>query len=171
VTEAPFAIRERTKADLEACTSIAEEVYAADGYPSFLGEGSLGGFIDPDDAFCAWVATIDDRVVGMVTLRPRSAGPSGSLAARELGVEEHRLGFVARLEVAPSARRRGVARALLDVAVAEARRRELTAVLDVVRRDTSAIALYDASGWRRLGDLDLELRDGRHLAIAVYAAP
>jgi ribosomal protein S18 acetylase RimI-like enzyme len=157
--------------DLDACATMAEEVYTEDGYPSFLGESGFRRFVDPDDAISAWVATITERVVGMVTLRPRSAPESGALAARELGVDERQLGFVARLEVAPSARRRGIARALLDAAVEEAGRRRLTVVLDVVGHDTSAIALYDASGWRRLGDHDLELRDGRHLPVVVYAAP
>jgi ribosomal protein S18 acetylase RimI-like enzyme len=164
-------VRPRTDADASACMVLARQVYDTDGYPSFLGDSGLERFIAPQDALASWVATIDDQVVGMVTLRPHSAPASGSLAAAALGVDEARLGFVARLEVAPSARRCGVARALLDTVVADARRRGLVAVLDVVLHDGGAVALYDASGWRRLGEHDLELRDGRHLPVAVYAAP
>jgi ribosomal protein S18 acetylase RimI-like enzyme len=171
VRPAPFDVRVRTPGDLDSCVALAEEVHAEDGYPSFVGDSGLAVFIDPDDAICAWVATIDQRVVGMVALRPHSAPQSAAIAARELGVDEDRLGFVARLEVAPGARRRGIGLALLDAAVDEARRRDRVPVLDVVTRDASAVAMYDASGWRRLGGHELELRDGRRLDIAVYAAP
>lgn len=164
-------VRRRTPADLDACESIAVEVHALDGYPSFLGDGGLREFLMPTDAFDAWVAVLDGDVVGHVVLRPSSAPASASLAASELGVDVHSLAFVARLLVAPRARRRGVAGALLDHAVADARRRGHVPVLDVVRRDAGALALYEARGWRRLGGYDHTMRNGAALPLAVYAAP
>lgn len=166
-----FAIRERRGDDLDRCTQIADEVRALDHYPSFIGDGGLRRFVDPDDALRSWVAVAGDEVVGMVALRPASAPPSATLAARELGVDEARLGFLARLEVAPGARRQGIARALVDTASAEARRLGRVPVLDVVVDDLAAIALFDAMGWHRLGRCELALRSGELLALLVFAAP
>ncbi|HUD69286.1 MAG TPA: GNAT family N-acetyltransferase [Acidimicrobiales bacterium] len=164
-------IRPRTSDDLDDCAAIADEVHDVDGYPSFLGDDTLLSFITPTDALGAWVAIDDDRLVGHVVLRTRSAPASVTLAARTLGVGPEQLGFVARLLVAPTARRRGVARRLLERVIDEAHQRGLHAVLDVVTRDLAAIALYDASGWRRLGEHTMTLRGGASLDLLVYAAP
>lgn len=167
----PLDVRAREPADLAACVAIAEEVRRTDGYPSFLGDGTLESFVSPDDALGTWVAVLDGRVVGTVALRPRSAPASAALATVTLGVEAERLAFVARLMVAPGARRRGAARRLLDVAVGEARRRGLVCVLDVVTHDAAAVELYEQSGWRRLGRNVITLRDGTELPIETFAAP
>ncbi|HTX62108.1 MAG TPA: GNAT family N-acetyltransferase [Acidimicrobiales bacterium] len=166
-----LVVRERVADDLDAVVSIAEEVKALDDYPSFLGDGTLRGFVDPEDAMGAWVATIDDLVVGNVLLRSRSAPVSSELATAALGVEASDLAFVARLMVAPSARRRGVARALLEAATCAAQARGRTVVLDVVEHDAAAIALYESCGWRSLGHRVLTTRSGVELPISVYAAP
>lgn len=150
---------------------MAEEVRAKDGYPTFLGDSTLLQFVDPDDVLGAWVATIDGDVVGNVLLRTRSAPASGRQAAEALGVPETELAFVARLLVAPRARRIGVATRLLDVAVACARELGRTPVLDVVEGDGGAVALYEATGWRRIGEHLLTTRSGLQLPVAVYAAP
>lgn len=162
-------VRTRTAADLGACVALATEVQRVDGYPTFLGDGGLEAFVAPDDVLGAWVAELDGDVVGHVLLRPRSAPPSVILAAEALEVDAAKLGFVARLMVAPSARRRGLAKDLLDVVVLEAHRRGLLPVLDVVTSDTAAIALYEASGWHHLGDRTLTLRNGDDLALRVYS--
>jgi ribosomal protein S18 acetylase RimI-like enzyme len=164
-------IRPRTHDDLDACAAIAAAVHEVDGYPSFLGDDTFASFVAPPDAIGAWVATDDEAIVGHVVLRPRSAPASAELAARELAVSPSRLGFVARLLVAPDARRRGVARQLLERVVDEGRQRGLCTVLDVVTSDVGAIALYDAIGWRRLGSHTMSLRRGGTLELHVYAAP
>ena len=164
-------IRPRTSRDLAACAAIAEFVHDADGYPSFLGESTFGEFVAPDDELGSWVATLDGKIVGQVVLRPRSAPGSVTLAALELEAPPEQLGFVARLLVAPSARRRGLARRLLAHVADEAHQRHLHAVLDVVVRDAAAIALYDACRWRRLGGHTMVLRSGATLDVAVYSEP
>jgi ribosomal protein S18 acetylase RimI-like enzyme len=164
-------IRPRTNDDLDACAAIAMDVHEVDGYPSFLGDDTFASFVAPPDAIGAWVAIDDEAIVGHVLLRPRSAPASAELAARELAVNPSQLGFVARLLVAPDARRRGVARRLLKHVVDEGRQRRLRTVLDVVTSDVGAIALYDATGWRRLGSHTISLRSGGTLDLHVYAAP
>jgi ribosomal protein S18 acetylase RimI-like enzyme len=164
-------IRSRTSDDLDSCAAIAAQVHDVDGYPSFLGDDTFLSFVGPRDALGAWVATSDDTVVGQVVLRPRSAPGSVTLAALELGVAPDQLGFVARLLVAPAARRRGVARRLLAHVVDEAHHQHLHAVLDVVTRDIAAIALYDASGWRRLGGHSMTLRSSASIDLLVFSEP
>ncbi|HLK46113.1 MAG TPA: GNAT family N-acetyltransferase, partial [Acidimicrobiales bacterium] len=116
-------------------------------------------------------ATLDGAVVGHALLRPRSAPPSVELAATELGVDRASLGFVARLLVDPARRRLGIGRLLLDTVVADARARGLTPVLDVVVRDGGAIALYEATGWTRLGGVTMAMRDGGEHDLVVFAKP
>lgn len=164
-------MRVREPDDLDAVVAIAEEVQALDGYPSFLGDSTLRQFVDPPDAIGAWVAELDGAVVGNVLLRERSAPTSAQLAAEALGVEASRLAFVARLLVAPAARRRGVASALLEATRRRARELGRALVLDVVEHDGGGVALYDATGWRRLGRHTLTTRSGLELPVAVYAAP
>ena len=111
--------------------------------PRFLGEGGFDG-VRRARRRAGCVGRGRRRgLVGNVMLRPRSAPPSVELAADALGVAPDRLGFVARLMVAPRARRRGVARQLLDVAVGGARRLGRVPVLDVVTSDAAAVALYE----------------------------
>ncbi len=169
--DARVRVRPRTPEDLDACVAIVTEVHELDGYPSFLGDGGFASFVAPDDALGAWVALDGDDVVGNVARRPRSAPPSVDVAAAALGVGPERLGFVARLMVAPRARRRGVARLLLDTVVEAARALDRVPVLDVVTRDTAAVELYGASGWQRLGDVRLTMRHGEELELHVFAKP
>ncbi len=164
-------VRERTADDLDAVVAIAEEIRERDGYPSFLGDSTLRQFVDPEDALGAWVAERDGDVVGNVVLRTRSAPASSKLAAEALGTEPSELAFVARLLVAPRARRGGLARALLDAALSHGAHLGRAVVLDVVEDDRAAVALYDATGWRRLGQHTVMLRSGVELPVAVYGAP
>lgn len=93
------------------------------------------------------------------------------LAAKALGVGHSELGVVARLLVDPKQRRSGCGRLLLDHATAECRGLGLTPILDVVDRFAGAISLYEASGWTRLGSIDVQLPNGSEMKEYVYAAP
>jgi ribosomal protein S18 acetylase RimI-like enzyme len=171
VAAAVLDVRPRRPEDLAACVALAAEVHRVDGYPSFLGDGGLDRFVDPEDAMATWVATLDGDVVGNVALRPRSAPPSVAAAELALGVGADQLGFVARLMVAPRARRRGIARRLLDTVEGAARHRGLVPVLDVVTRDVAAVALYRASGWQDLGEHTFTMRNGDPLVLRVFVKP
>src|SRR5262249_6101134 len=129
------------------------------------------GFLVRSDAPAAWVAELDAEVVGHVALHTHAAPDVMRLVTARLGIPAEHVGVVARLVVSPRARRRGVARALLDVAVAETRPRGLEPVLDVVVEHGAAIALYEQTGWERLGEAALRLPDGRVLTEIVYRRP
>jgi GNAT superfamily N-acetyltransferase len=150
---------------------MAGQVHHLDGYPAYLPDGDLPGFLVSDDALGAWVMELDGDVVGHVALHPRTSRPVLELASTSLRLPAERLAVIARLLVAPDARRRGIGRALLDVAAGEARSRGLWPVLDVLTDSAAAIALYEDCGWERAGDVRVSFRDGTTFEEAVFLGP
>ncbi|MGD0219333.1 MAG: GNAT family N-acetyltransferase [Acidimicrobiales bacterium] len=152
-------IRPRRDADIGSCVRLAEAVQDADGYPIHV-TGSLRDFLVSRDGLAAWVAERDDTIVGHVALHGRGADAVVSLAAARLEQATDRLGVVARLFVAPDARRQGIGRALLETAAGEAIARGLWPVLDVPPVHDAAVRLYEACGWVRAGLVTSRLGDG-----------
>lgn len=161
-----ITVRPRHDDDLDVLVEVAEAVRDRDGYP---GRGTeLRSFLGSAEALAAWVAELDGAVVGHVALHPRSLPVVMERAAT---VAAPPFGVVARLLSDPNTRRRGIGRALLDVAATEARRRGLHPILDVVTAYEPAIALYDAAGWENAGEVTMRFDDGTVLPSYVYVAP
>jgi GNAT superfamily N-acetyltransferase len=110
-------------------------------------------------------------IVGHVALHRTSSAPVMALAEAATGRPAAELAVVARLLVAPAARRRGIGRALLGTAAAGAVDGGRVPMLDVVPQFTSAVALYEACGWRRVGRVVVALPDGTSLDELVYVLP
>jgi ribosomal protein S18 acetylase RimI-like enzyme len=164
-------IRPRTPADGPALAAIAAETHRLDGYPKYL-PADLEAFIVDPGALAAWVAEDAGVPVGHVALHRHAAAEVMEVARRATGSRtEDALAVVARLLVAPAARRRGLARALLDEATGAAAGMGRRAVLDVVDEHAAAIALYERAGWLRAGRVRWELPDGRPLEGFVYLSP
>jgi GNAT superfamily N-acetyltransferase len=163
-------IRRRRDTDRAGCVALADQVQRADGYPVHRPE-DLAAFVFVPDALAAWCAIEDDAIVGHVALHVRSSPEVVELASRTLGVAPARLGIVARLFVAPSHRRRGIGRRLLDTAAAEARARDLHPVLDVVTAHAEAIALYSTRGWRYAGAVHSHFSPDVELDELVFLGP
>lgn len=130
-------IRDRRPSDLPACVRALLAVHESDGYPMNWPEDPIA-WLSPADGLQAWVAVTDDGdVAGHVMLQGTS---TPSVAA------------VARLFVAPLARGRGFGARLLDQARQWAADRGIDLVLEVTADErSSAIALYERTGWRRIG--------------------
>ncbi len=163
-------IRDRSTFDGKALEAIARETHQLDRYPMYLPE-DLRSFIVNEDALGAWVAVDDDEVLGHVALHRSSAKQVMDIAVLATGFAEDRIAVVARLLVAPAARRRGMGRALLEKATQEAARRGRRAVLDVVEEHKAAINLYESCGWKRVGRVDWSLPGDLPLRELVYVAP
>ena len=148
---------------------IAADVYLKDGYPFYL-PSSLIAFLVDNDALAGWVAESDDTVVGHVALHRRSSDPVMQLASEVLGQPEEDLAVVARLLVDPHARGTRVGRTLLATAASAAAGRGMTPILDVAKRFSPAIALYESAGWQRLGEVNVHFPEGE-VDEYVYAAP
>ncbi len=103
----------------------------------------------PDDA---WDAAALASVLAMAGAEARlaelSSRPLGLVFATVLGEEAE----ILTLGVAPSARRQGIARALLADLFARARGRGATrVVLEVAADNAAALALYESEGFRTVG--------------------
>lgn len=163
-------IRPKLDSDAAACLRLLLEVHDADSYPRYL-PGDPAAFINPPYETAAWVAEQDEVLVGHVALHAAEGDPTLPAAQRATGLPANGLAVVARLLVAPPARRQGLGQALLAHATTQARASGQRAVLDVTRDAAAPIALYEASGWSRLEPLALTFDDGTSLAMWVYLSP
>lgn len=98
---------------------------------------------DPPGMLQAWVAELSEGVIaGHLALQEVSS-------TGEVGAPAHACAEVARLFVAPAARRRTVASALLDRAAEWVDDRGYRLTLHVVDiQQSAAIAFYESTGWR-----------------------
>jgi GNAT superfamily N-acetyltransferase len=127
------AVRERRPADLDDCVRVLRLTHEADSYP-LNWPADPHRWLTPPGLLCAWVA---ERPRGVI---------AGHVALDGVGDCEAEL---SRLFVSPAARRRSVARLLLDRAVAWASARRLRLKLNVVdERRSAAVAFYEAAGWQ-----------------------
>ncbi|MCU1353433.1 MAG: putative GCN5-related N-acetyltransferase, partial [Acidimicrobiales bacterium] len=161
-------VRARTSADLDGCTRLAEEVEQLDDYPGLPTD--LRSFLVSPDALRVWVAEAHGEIVGHVALHSKSSDPVMALAGEATGRGAEGLGVVARLLVAPTARRSGLGRTLLHTAASEAIRQDRWPILDVVTYLQGAIALYEGCGWRRAGQVTVRFDVGE-IDEFVYIGP
>jgi GNAT superfamily N-acetyltransferase len=163
-------IRPKRDSDAGACVRLLLELHRADSYPRHWPKDPAA-FINPPYETAAWVAEHHDALVGHVALHTAEGNPTLPAAQRATGLPTAGLAVVARLLVAPSARRRGLGQALLAHATTHARASGQRAVLDVTRDAPGPIAMYEALGWSRLEPVTLILDDGTALALWVYLSP
>jgi GNAT superfamily N-acetyltransferase len=149
---------------------MAEVVQRGDGYPEAHVPDILA-FLGCPGAYGAWVAAVGPEIVGHVVLNTRSSTPVMELACAVTGRPPDGLGVVARLLVAPSHRRLGIARVLLDTAAGAARSAGLWPVLDTVAHNYKAINLYESAGWALAGKARVTFSDGTQLDEVVYLGP
>jgi GNAT superfamily N-acetyltransferase len=109
------------------------------------------------------------EVAGHVAVNVAEGDPALEVSTRGTGLPPERLIVVSRLFVVKAFRRQGIARALLDRAVAHAHSEGLRPVLDVLEADRAAIAFNTQAGWQRVGVIVFRSRDGEPLPGLVYA--
>lgn len=142
-------IRARRSEDLGPCVVLLRTVHERDHYP-VRWPADPSGWLAPVDELASWVAERDGSVLGHVILRPVVGTDAAEPVAVATGVPVDRIALLARLFVAPNARRGGLARRLVDVVRAEALGRGLLLALDVVDDHGWAVAFYERLGWRRV---------------------
>ncbi|MFG2594514.1 GNAT family N-acetyltransferase [Streptomyces sp. NPDC048462] len=160
-------IRRRHDDDLKACVEALATVYEADRYPARWPDDPAG-WLTPGGLVDAWAAWDGTHVLGHVALTR-----TGPAMAAEAGLAPDELASVSRLFTTASARRRGVASALLSTASAAAAADGLRPVLEVEDGGGAAVRLYGRAGWRlvssRVGDWTTA--DGRTALLHTYIAP
>jgi GNAT superfamily N-acetyltransferase len=162
-------VRTRADTDVAGCVELLERVHRSDGYP-LKWPDDPAAFVTSPEEVGAWVAEINGGIAGHVALHGVAMEPWFALASEATGLGATGLAVVSRLFVSPTARRAGVATALLAQAVAAAYQRGQRAVLDVGANLTGSVALYESAGWSRLGDIVYSYA-GVELDAYVYLGP
>jgi GNAT superfamily N-acetyltransferase len=153
--------------------SVLAAVHAADGYP-LLWPKDPPAWLTPVNLLNAWVAEDGAGVMGHVALCSAVGDAAAPLWSAASSLPPERLGVVAKLFVAPSARGRGVGATLLAHVCAEARIQRLGPVLEVLAHDQSAIALYERTGWRHVASVPTSwarTSDNQAMLLHYYLAP
>ncbi len=90
--------------------------------------------------------------------RRRARHDGDRLAAAPLAPDQSARGYILNVFVEPKHRGQGLARALMDLAMEEARRRGLDHM--ILHATPMGRPLYEAPGWTRTSEMGLSLRDG-----------
>jgi ribosomal-protein-alanine N-acetyltransferase len=162
-------VRPRKEEDLAALVAILEETHVTDGYPMWEEHASGDWLFDPGFE-TAWVALAGDAVVGHIAVK---RGFDSAAIERELGRRAADILGITRLFVGSGARGLGAASALMDVVDTYAASLGLGLALEVVDGSTSAIALYERRGWRRVATESATwfAPDGSNPTVHLYVAP
>ncbi|MFD7721214.1 GNAT family N-acetyltransferase, partial [Streptomyces sp. NPDC059814] len=135
-------IRRRRDDDMKACVEALATVHEADRYPARW-PADPAGWLTPDGLLEAWVAVDGTDVLGHVALTR-----TDRVMAADAGLPPDELASVSRLFATASARRRGVASALLATATTAAAGLGLRLVLEVEDGGGAAVALYERARGR-----------------------
>ncbi|MGW4380792.1 GNAT family N-acetyltransferase [Kitasatospora sp. NPDC004531] len=160
-------IRPRHDDDLPSCVRTLEAVHRADGYPS-VWPARPELWLTPPELLGAWVAADGPALLGHVALT--RADPA---LAAAVGRPSGQLAAVARLFVDRSARRGGLAAALLERAARAAAGAGRQPVLEVESGAAAAISLYERAGWRFVGSGPggWSTADGQPAVVRTYLGP
>jgi GNAT superfamily N-acetyltransferase len=163
-------IRTRRDSDIPGAAIGLVEVHAKDGYP-VEGVDQPTTWLTPPSLIKSWVAELDGRIVGHVSLtRPNGEDAVSLWLNRGQGTEEE-TAVLARLFVIPDARKMAVGERLVHTATDYATERNMRLVLDVMAKDAAAIRLYERLGWERLGVTTHTYGEECQTAAICYVSP
>jgi GNAT superfamily N-acetyltransferase len=154
------AVRVRMPDDMKACIDVLAAVHRSDAYPLLWPEHPER-WLTPRALIEAWVGEEKGSVAGHIALCTVVGESAASVWGTATGVPVGGMAAIERFFVSPQARGRGLGRALLSTAQDEARERGMRCVLEVLDHNSSAIALYEAMGWRRIGSGPAPWAEGR----------
>ncbi|MEJ2888341.1 GNAT family N-acetyltransferase [Actinomycetospora aeridis] len=163
------AVRDRRPADLDALAAALVEVHRADGYP-VEGVAEPRTWLTPPGTLRAWVATLDDAVVGHALAMTAQPAIAAVEAWAQLGGDVATTVVGARLFVAPAGRGHHLGTRLARTLTDWATRHALDVVGDVMVKDTVAIAIYERLGWHRIGSAMHDTGRGDRVPAHLYAS-
>jgi GNAT superfamily N-acetyltransferase len=163
-------VRRRRSGDLAMCGRLLDVVHYEARYPALRPEPPRAWLTHPD-VHSAWVCERLGRILGHVAISEVARDSLSALRWRE--TTEHapsELMAVSRFFVRPAAREQGIGTALLDVAVAEIRRRDRLPVLEMVSSRRDGFPFLASRDWRLVA-IDAWGPKDQDLYICRYAAP
>jgi GNAT superfamily N-acetyltransferase len=141
--------------DLELICRHRHEMFKASGRTDAIVQPSTSAFRDwlkprlDDESYFGWIARlheVDTAGLGMMVIDwpPHPAHPLQACR-----------GYILNLFVDPSCRGQGLARALMEIAMKEARRRDLEYL--ILHATAMAMPMYEKFGWRRTSEMSMTL--------------
>ena len=171
MTPSPPTIRARTDADLDQLAQLLIDVHSTDGYP-------VEGVADPrawlmlGDPLGAWIAEIDQRIVGHVALmKATDDDDAARVWSRHSGTPLSGIAVLCRLFVSPEHRGHRLGLQLTQAATAAAHAVNRTPVLDVMAKDAAAIRLYESLGWTVVANISHQHSGHLEEPASVYRGP
>ena len=150
-----LTIRDRRPGDLQGCADVLRAVHEADAYP-LNWPADPQRWLTPPRLLRAWIAEDADGTI------------AGHVAVQDSVDDRAEL---SRLFVAPAARRRSVASALVRHVRSWAAEHSYGLMLEVAEeRRSAAVDFYEATGWQPVGasDADWATADGRPVRLRRY---
>lgn len=163
-------VRDRRPDDLDAAAAALVEVYRVDGYP-VEGVDDPHAWLNPPGLLHAWVATMDDAVVGHALATTAQSDVAAVAAWIEQGGDIARIIVGGRLFVSPAGRGHYLGTKLARVMTDWAAHHSLDLVGDVMTKDTAAIAIYERLGWQRIGTAMHNTGHGTQVPAYLYVSP
>lgn len=152
-------IRVRRVGDLPELAKVLVRVHAQDGYP-VEGVDDPDGWLRSNNALRSWVAVLGGHAVGQVTLAKADTNDDAARVwVERTGGALTDVATIVRLFVDPSFRSAGAGSRLLSAALKFSATVGRTAVLDVMKKDSAAIKLYERLGGQRIGTFDHHFGD------------
>lgn len=163
-------IRAFTDGDLSGVVAALARVHATDGYP-VEGVERPETWISSPSVEKAWVAVMQDMVVGHVALMSAESEDANRLWRESSPGDEKEVKALARLFVLREARSRRIGERLVKAVMGFASERGIRLVLDVMLKDAAAIRLYERLGWSRIGLADHHYGGSEVVPAACYVWP
>src|SRR4026207_932360 len=154
-------IRPRASDDLPAAAAALVQVHHSDGYP-VEGVDDPAAWLTSPHQIAAWVAELDDHIVGHAALgEPQPDDAAATLwAEHDEGHRDH-VAVLGRLFVLHEARGHALGEQLVRTATASAHEHRRRLVPAVLTQDAAAIRLYERLGWQRIGTTQHHYGHGR----------
>jgi GNAT superfamily N-acetyltransferase len=163
-------IRRRRSGDLAMTGRLMDVVHYESRYPAIRPEPPRA-WLDHPDVHAAWVCERIGRILGHVAVSEVARDRASALRWRETTERSpDEMMAVSRFFVRPTARRQGIGTALLDVAVAEIRRRHRLPVVEMISARRDGFPFLVSRGWRLVAIDAWGPRD-HGLHICRYTAP
>ena len=163
-------VRNRRPNDLDAAAAALVEVHRVDGYP-VEGVDDPQAWLNPPGLLHAWVATVNEKVVGHALVTTAHSDVAAVDAWVKQGGDITTIVVGGRLFVAPAGRGHQLGTKLGRIMTDWAAHHSLDLVGDVMAKDTAAIAIYERLGWQRIGTAMHDTGHGTEVPAYLYVSP
>lgn len=162
-------IRPRKDDDFDALITILHRVYKTTGYP-IEGIDKPKQYLTRGPTKEAWVAELDNRIIGHVTVRQGTEDNVSVALWHERHPEDY-TSVLSKLFVDPDSRGQGVATKLIEHVLSWSRDETSRLLMFALIKDADAIRLYGRLGWSEYGRSSYHYGEGQQMEAVCFASP